>query len=124
MADAAPAATASRGGRKRGTTSALSQTCRVCGRGLTTGAERKLRRHADCEATYDEATWEALRAWRKAEADAASMPAFVVFTDATLMAIAEQMPEDLAALATISGVGRTKLERYGEGVLGVLAGHR
>ena len=124
VAEAAPAATASRGGRKRGTTSALSQTCRVCGRGLTTGAERKLRRHADCEATYDEATWEALRAWRKAEADAASMPAFVVFTDATLMAIAEQMPGDLAALGTISGVGRTKLERYGAGVLAVLAEHR
>lgn len=96
----------------------------MCGRGLTTGAERKLRRHADCEATYDEATWEALRAWRKAEADAASMPAFVVFTDATLMAIAEQMPGDLAALGTISGVGRTKLERYGAGVLAVLAEHR
>lgn len=119
---AAPAASGRR--RRAGATSALSQSCRVCGRGLTSGAERKLKRHTGCEATYDEATWEALRAWRKAEADAASMPAFVVFTDATLMAIAEQMPEDLAALATISGVGRTKLERYGEGVLGVLAGHR
>ena len=41
----------------------FESTCRVCGRGLTTGAERKLRRHLECEATYDEAVWEALRAW-------------------------------------------------------------
>ena len=117
---AAPAASPKRRG---GRGSALSATCRVCGRGLTSGAERKLRRHADCPSTYDEATWEALRAWRKAEADAASMPAFVIFTDATLMAIAEQRPGTLDELATISGVGRTKLERYGAGVLEVLAAH-
>jgi len=119
---AAPAASGRR--RRAGKTSALSQTCRVCGRGLTSGAERKLRRHLECDATYDEATWEALRSWRKAEADAAGMPAFVVFTDATLMAIAEEMPTDLAALGTISGVGRAKLDRYGEGVLGILDQHR
>ena len=94
----------------------------MCGRGLTSGAERKLKRHADCPSSYDEATWEALRAWRKAEADAASMPAFVIFTDATLMAIAEQRPASLTELSGISGVGRTKLERYGDAVLGVLAG--
>lgn len=111
--------------RKRGgATSALSQSCRVCGRGLTSGAERKLRRHMGCEATYDESTWEALRAWRKAEADRASLPAFVVFTDATLMAIAEEMPADVSALAKISGVGRAKLERYGGDVLQVLEQHR
>ena len=51
------------------------------------------------------------------------MPAFVIFTDATLMAIAEQRPGTLDELATISGVGRTKLERYGAGVLEVLAAH-
>ena len=118
----APAASGKR--RRQDTKSALSQTCRVCGRGLTSGAERKLKRHTGCEATYDEGTWEALRAWRKAEADAASMPAFVIFTDATLMAIAEQMPADLAGLATISGVGRSKLDKYGAGVLEVLARHR
>lgn len=111
-------------GKRRGAKSALESTCRVCGRGLTTGAERKLRRHLECEATYDEAVWEALRAWRKERADEQGAPAFVVFTDATLMAIAEAMPADVASLGTISGVGRTKLERYGAGVLGVLDGHR
>lgn len=115
---AAPTAS---GRRRGGRTSALEATCRACGRGLTSGAERKLKRHADCPSTYDEATWEALRAWRKAEADAASMPAFVIFTDATLMAIAEERPTNLTELSGISGVGRTKLERYGEAVLGILA---
>jgi DNA helicase-2/ATP-dependent DNA helicase PcrA len=40
-----------------------------------------------------------------------------VFTDATLVAIAETVPEDLAALAAVPGVGRAKLERYGSEVL-------
>lgn len=118
---AAPAAPRASGGRsRRGKASALEATCRVCGGRLASGAERKLKRHADCEPSYDEAVWEALRAWRKSEAEAASVPAFVVFTDATLMAIAEERPATLADLAGISGVGRAKLERYGEAVLGVL----
>ena len=117
---AAPAAS---GRRRQGRGSALAASCRVCGRGLTSGAERKLKRHADCPSAYDEATWEALRAWRKAQADEASMPAFVIFTDATLMAIAEQRPGSLSELSGISGVGRTKLERYGQAVLDVLAAH-
>ncbi len=117
----APAAR-DRARRRRG--SAMAATCRVCGRGLTGGAERKLGRHLDCESSYDEATWEALRTWRKAEADAASLPAFVVLTDATLMAVAERMPVSLDEVAEIAGIGRAKLARYGEGLLGVLAAHR
>lgn len=121
---AAPTTTASAGRRRKPKGSALSTTCRVCGKGLGSGAERKLRRHLECKSSYDEATWEALRAWRKGEADATSAPAFVVFTDATLMAIAEEMPGTLDDLAGIAGVGPTKLERYGEGVLAVLDEHR
>ena len=44
----------------------------------------------------------------------------VVFTDATLMAIAEQRPADEAALVSISGIGATKLERFGAEILGVV----
>lgn len=50
-----------------------------------------------------------------------SVPAFVVFTDATLIAIAEHEPADRAALTTISGVGERKLELYGDAVLDILA---
>ena len=61
--------------------------------------------------------------WRKDAADAASVPAFVVFTDATLLAIAERRPADTAGLAAIAGVGAAKLARYGAAVLAVLADH-
>ena len=50
------------------------------------------------------------------------MPAYVVFTDATLTAIAETMPGSLPALARISGVGARKLDAHGGAVLEVLAG--
>ena len=46
----------------------------------------------------------------------------MVFTDATLTAIAEKNPASAGELATISGVGARKLERYGEDVLAILGG--
>jgi DNA helicase II / ATP-dependent DNA helicase PcrA len=97
--------------------------CRVCGSMLTTPAERKVGRCGDCPPGYDEATFEALRQWRLEEAQEASVPAFVVFTDATLVAIAEARPESLQQLSALAGVGPAKLERYGEAVLRVLASH-
>ena len=53
-------------------------------------AEKKRGRCDDCPASYDEELFERLRAWRKERADEESVPAFVVFTDATLQLIAEQ----------------------------------
>ncbi len=97
-------------------------TCRVCGVLLSTGADRKIGRCQDCPSTYDEAVFERLRAWRLAVATATGMPAFVVFTDATLVALAESMPDDDAGLAGIPGIGATKRDRYGEQVLAVLSG--
>jgi DNA helicase-2/ATP-dependent DNA helicase PcrA len=100
---------------------AAPSVCRVCGKVLTTGAERKLGRCSTCPAGYDEAVFEELRAWRLKEAASAEVPAFVVFTDATLMAIAEAAPEDLQALSALPGVGPSKLERYGEAVLAIVS---
>jgi DNA helicase-2/ATP-dependent DNA helicase PcrA len=65
----------------------------------------------------DDELFEDLRAWRLGKAQEQKVPAFVVFTDATLVAIAETVPEDLATLAAVPGVGRAKLERYGSDVL-------
>jgi DNA helicase-2/ATP-dependent DNA helicase PcrA len=96
--------------------------CRSCGKALSSGAERKVGRCDDCPPTYDEATFERLRAWRTAVASAARVPAYVVFTDATLVALAEQQPDDVAGLAQIPGIGATKRDRYGDQVLAVLAG--
>ncbi|MGI8677581.1 MAG: ATP-dependent helicase [Jatrophihabitans sp.] len=63
-----------------------------------------------------------LRAWRRAQADAQAVPPFVVFSDATLVAIADAHPKSRAGLAQISGVGPTKLTRYADPVLAVLSG--
>jgi DNA helicase II / ATP-dependent DNA helicase PcrA len=63
-----------------------------------------------------------LRAWRRAQAESQKVPPYVVFSDATLVAIADNRPDSRAALARISGVGPAKLDRYAEPVLAVLAG--
>ena len=69
-----------------------------------------------------EAVFERLRAWRGATAKEQSVPAYVVFHDATLRAIAVAAPSTLPELAGISGVGESKLAKYGESILELLAG--
>ncbi|MCE1179426.1 MAG: UvrD-helicase domain-containing protein [Micrococcales bacterium] len=101
---------------------ALPAHCRSCGTELETAAQRKTGRCDSCPPTYDEATFERLRAWRLAVARAGSVPAYVVFTDATLTAIAEREPGSEAELSQISGVGARKLGLYGAQVLQILAG--
>jgi DNA helicase-2/ATP-dependent DNA helicase PcrA len=91
--------------------------CRVCGQALTSGVDRKLGRCASCPANVDEALFEMLRTWRLERATEQKVPAYVVFTDATLMAIAESRPENEKQLSAVPGVGQTKLERYGGEVL-------
>lgn len=100
----------------------LPAHCRSCGTELLTAAQRKTGRCEDCPPTYDEATFERLREWRLAVSRASSVPAYVVFTDATLTAIAEREPSSEGQLAQISGVGARKLGLYGEQVLAVLGG--
>jgi DNA helicase II / ATP-dependent DNA helicase PcrA len=66
--------------------------------------------------------FERLRAWRSQAAQSASVPAYVVFTDATLQAIAETRPASLRELAGLPGIGARKLELYGEDVLATVSG--
>ncbi|MDP9429403.1 MAG: ATP-dependent DNA helicase UvrD2 [Actinomycetota bacterium] len=61
--------------------------------------------------------FERLRSWRSEAAASASVPAYVVFTDATLQAIAESRPGSLRELAALPGIGARKLELYGNDVL-------
>jgi DNA helicase-2/ATP-dependent DNA helicase PcrA len=70
----------------------------------------------------DRALFEQLKVWRLEEANRASVPAFVVFTDATLAAIAENRPSDAAGLLRMPGIGASKIERYGDAVLKVVGG--
>ena len=67
------------------------------------------------------ALFEQLKVWRLEEANRASVPAFVVFTDATLAALAQNRPSDAAGLLRMPGIGASKIERYGDAVLKVIA---
>ncbi len=65
--------------------------------------------------------FERLRTWRAAESKEQGVPAYVIFHDATLREIAIGIPSTLAELGTMSGVGESKLAKYGEAILEVLA---
>lgn len=87
--------------------------CRVCSRPLTDPRECKLGRCADCPTTYDEGLYDALRAWRRDKAAEEKVPAYCVFTDATLTALAEMKPLDVTGLVKVPGIGQVKLTKYG-----------
>ncbi|MGY6706581.1 DNA helicase RecQ [Roseinatronobacter sp.] len=65
----------------------------------------------------------ALKAKRRSLAEAARVPAYVIFTDRTLIEMAETRPDTMDAIAQITGVGATKLERYGAAFLAVITGN-
>jgi DNA helicase-2/ATP-dependent DNA helicase PcrA len=64
---------------------------------------------------------EALKAWRRQRASADRVPAYIVLSDAHLEGIASRRPASLAALARCAGIGPTKLERYGDEIVAVIA---
>ncbi|UQX10551.1 ATP-dependent DNA helicase UvrD2 [Candidatus Mycobacterium methanotrophicum] len=99
--------------RSRGTTS----NCRICNNQLTTPAAIMLRRCETCAADIDDELLLALKDWRLRTAKEMKVPAYVVFTDNTLIAIAELLPTDDAALVAIPGIGARKLEQFGPDVL-------
>lgn len=106
--------------RRRGARARRSTLCRVCGEHLEFSEEVKLGRHLGCEVDIDERLFERLRTWRAATASRASVPAFVVFTDATLRALAEQRPSTPAELRRVPGIGTVKIDRYGTQLLEIL----
>jgi ATP-dependent DNA helicase RecQ len=83
---------------------------------LKVAREKKPRRKAG-EIDYDSALFENLRALRKRLADDAGVPPYVVFGDAALAEMAAFLPRDPEALLAINGVGKLKLQRYGEDFL-------
>ncbi len=68
-----------------------------------------------------EPVFERLRAWRTSVAKELGMPPYVIFHDATLRLIAASPPSTLNELRQINGVGDTKLDKYGQAILDVLA---
>jgi DNA helicase II / ATP-dependent DNA helicase PcrA len=96
---------------------APASRCRICNNPLTTPAAIMLRRCETCAADIDDELLLQLKDWRLRTAKEMNVPAYVVFTDNTLVAIAELLPTDDAALVAIPGIGARKLEQFGPDVL-------
>jgi DNA helicase II / ATP-dependent DNA helicase PcrA len=112
--------TTSRPRRQRGSPA----RCRVCNNALTTPAAVMLRRCETCASDIDDELLVALKDWRLRTAKELKVPAYVVFTDNTLIAIAELLPTDDAALVAIPGIGARKLEQFGPDVLALVRGRQ
>lgn len=89
---------------------------------VTRRASSKTTTEAASLSAAEQPLWEALRALRATLAKEQGVPAYVIFHDATLAQMAREQPQSSAQLATISGIGERKLERYGEAFLQVLTG--
>jgi DNA helicase-2/ATP-dependent DNA helicase PcrA len=70
----------------------------------------------------DEDLLERFQTWRKTTAEELKVPAYVVFTDATLVAMAERRPSTPAELLAIAGIGPRKLGQYGQQVFALVGG--
>ncbi|MFD5224350.1 DNA helicase RecQ [Microbacterium sp. NPDC058342] len=87
------------------------------------GRARKASAASESVASGDRSLFEALRAWRAETAREIGKPAYIVFGDATLRALAETRPTTMGGLAGITGIGEKKRDAYGEAVLEVIAAH-
>ncbi len=94
--------------------------CRICNSALSAPAAIMLRRCETCPSDLDERLLAELKEWRLRISKDMSVPAYVVFTDNTLIAIAETQPTDDAALVAIPGIGARKLEQFGPDVLAMV----
>ncbi|HTN99860.1 MAG TPA: ATP-dependent DNA helicase UvrD2 [Microthrixaceae bacterium] len=83
-------------------------------------ARESISRSGPSELGADLPLFESLRRWRKQQADAADVPAFVVFNDATLIELAKQRPNSRSALLDIVGIGAVKVQRYGDDLIEII----
>lgn len=107
---------------------AKTRGCHVCGKRLSTPTERALGTCRGCPTDVSMALVDELRAWRTAVVEhrrresGKSLPAFLVATDAVLIAIAREQPRDLAALGRIKGIQRALVAERGAELLAIVAG--
>ncbi|NNE94823.1 MAG: ATP-dependent DNA helicase UvrD2 [Acidimicrobiales bacterium] len=87
---------------------------------LAREARRALGSKSTAATERDDPLFADLRSWRSAQSKAHAVPAYVVLNDATLRAIAKARPQSRGQLAGISGIGPTKLERYGDAILKIV----
>ncbi len=118
MADAGPGANASEWRARIASERARLQTdIRVADRRVASQGRGPAGGGADA----DPRVLDALKAWRSDKARASGVPAYVIFHDATLAAVAEARPSSRAELLALPGLGPVKAERYGETLLALLA---
>lgn len=86
-------------------------------------AEKRAKRDRGAGFAFDEELFEKLRVWRRAEAGAQSVPAFMILADSVLMAIAARKPSDLASLSKISGIGESKMAKFGASIVEQVRDH-
>ena len=67
---------------------------------------------------------EQLRQWRRRTCEEKHLPAYIVFSQKTLYALAAAMPTDLQALRAVPGFGARKTAQYGEAILAIIADYR
>ena len=79
--------------------------------------EARPKRSVVMEGAYDSTLFEALRKWRRGEAEERHVPPYVIFSDRTLREVARLQPTNLTALRGIYGIGDAKLEQFGEAIV-------
>jgi len=85
------------------------------------GAKQKKRRNVEQVAPADRPLWEKLRALRTALSD--GKPAYLVFSDSTLIDMVDQRPTTHEQMSAVSGVGKHKLEKYGDAFIELIRDH-
>ena len=86
-------------------------------------AEKKRRQRESLgDVAYDTELFDRLRSWRREAAEKKRVPAYVIFSDATLRELAQERPQSLEALLNVSGIGEKKRTLYGDELLALLRG--
>ncbi|MBN9644443.1 ATP-dependent DNA helicase UvrD2 [Corynebacterium mendelii] len=98
-----------------------SKRCPVCGAPLDSPAAAILGHCEDCAGDTNPEAVAGLRQWRRDLAKEKNVPAYIIFTDATLLAIAEALPANREELLTIAGIGPMKMAEYGDDLLALVA---
>ncbi len=86
--------------------------------------EKESKTQKKSSTAVESSLFESLRAYRKEIAAQNKVPAYVIFHDATLNEIANQLPKNEAELLEIQGMGKLKLERFGEAILQIVNNHK
>lgn len=97
-----------------------TKKCRVCKQPLTTPGEKVVGRHTECESPGNEELFVQLRGWRARVAKEEQVPAYIIFSDATLQAVSEALPMTVDELYAISGIGRKKAQLFGQDLLDIV----